>query len=125
MSSCSIHFSFLASLLVAAPMAPIRRFSAAEKGKTPGDEPRPLPPKKRSSHRRDMVVRPEVSRPWYEQPPPGYPLPLYARAEGSGGRGDERHRPRHGRGHRAAVTHTVAPGVHATDSSRELVMWAA
>ena len=96
-----------------------------EKGKTPLGEPKPLPSKKRRSHRRDIVMRPEVSRPWYEWPPLGYPFPLYAQAEGSGGGGGERRHPRCGRGRRAVVTHAVAPGAHAADSSRELVMWAA
>ena len=105
-------------------MAPIRRFPAAKKGKTPLNEPELLPPKKRRSHRREMVVRPVVSRPWYERPPPGYPLPLYTHAEGSGGRSNERRCLRQGRGSRAAETHAVASGVHAADSSREFVLWA-
>ena len=86
---------------------------------------RAAPPKKRRSHRYEMVVTPVVSRPWYERPPPGYPLPLYAHADDSGGRSDERRRPRQGRGRRAMEAHTVAPGVHAVDSSREFVLWAA
>ena len=64
-----------------------------EKGKTPLNKPELLLPKKGRSHRREMVVRPVVSRPWYERLAPGYPLPLYAQAEGSGGRSDERCRP--------------------------------
>ena len=70
-------------------------------------------------------MRPEDSRPWCERPPPGYPLPLYVQAEGFGGRGGELRRPCRGRGHRAVVTHAVAPRAHAADPSRELVMWVA
>jgi hypothetical protein len=66
-----------------------------------------------------------VTRPWCERPPPGYSLPLYAQAEGSGGRDGERRRPRRSHGRRAMVTHAVTLGAHAADSSRELVMWAA
>ena len=88
--------SLLACSFLLAPllttMAPIRRFSAEEKGKAPRDDPGPLPPKKRSAHRRDEVAMQVVTRPWCERPPPGYPLPLYARAEGSGDRSDEQHR---------------------------------
>ena len=65
-----------------------------------------------------------VTRPWCERRPPRYPLPLYARAKGSGGRSDKQHRPRRTRDRRATVTHAVAPGIHATKSSRELVLWA-
>ena len=71
----SCFFSFLAPLLSGAVMALIRRFSAAEKDKTPLNEPELLPPKKRRSHHREMVVRPVVSRPWYERPVPGYHCP--------------------------------------------------
>ena len=42
-----------------------------------------------------------------------------------GGRSDERLRTRQGRGRRAAVTHTVAPGVHVVDSSPEFMLRAA
>ena len=84
-------FLLLAPSLVAIPMAPIRRFSAEEKGKAPRDEPGLLPPKKRSVHRRDTAVMQVVTRPWCERPPPGYPLPLYAQAEDSGRRSDEQH----------------------------------
>ena len=65
-----------------------------------------------------------VLRPWCELPPPGYPLPLYARAKGLGGQSDEQRRPRRIRGRRATATRAVTPGVHAVDSSRELVLWA-
>ena len=61
-SSHSTRFSFLALLLAGAVMAWIRRFSAAEKGKAPLNEPELLPPKKRRSHRREMFVRPVVLR---------------------------------------------------------------
>ena len=49
---------------------------------------------------------------------------MYARAEGSGGRSDEQRHPRLVRGRGASATRAVAPGIHATDSSRELVLWA-
>ena len=49
-------------------MAPIRRFSAAEKGRAPQEGPDPLPPKKRPvPSRRDEVAKPEMTRPWYER----------------------------------------------------------
>ena len=124
-SSLFACFLLLAPPLVEIPMAPIRRFSTEEKGKAPRDEPGLLPPKKRSVHRRDAAVMQVVTRPWCERPPPGYPLPLYGQAEGSGGRGGEQRCPCRGHGRRAVVTHAVAPGAHAADSSRELVMWAA
>ena len=89
----SRSFFFLVPLLAGAVMAPIRRFSAVEKGKTPLNKPELLLPKKGRSHRREMVVRPVVSRPWYERPPPRHSLRLYAQAEGSGGRGAECHSP--------------------------------
>ena len=68
-------------------MAPIRQFSAKEKGKAPKEGPDPLPLKKRPilCHR-DEGTWQEVSRPWYERPPPGFPLPLYARVVGPGRR---------------------------------------
>ena len=69
-------------------------------GKSPREEPGPLLPKKRLARRRDVVERPEVTRPWHERPPPGYPLPLYAQAEGSEGGGNNRRRPCHGGAHR-------------------------
>ena len=50
-SSSLACFFLLAPLLTT--MAPIRRFSAEEKGKAPHDDPGPLPPKKRSIHHRD------------------------------------------------------------------------
>ena len=115
-------FLLLAPLL--APMAPIRRFFAEEKGKAPRDAPEPLPPKKRSIHHRDEAAMQVVTRPWCMRPPPGYPLPLYARAEGSGGQSDERRRPLRARGRRATAMRAVAPGIHAADSSRELALWA-
>ena len=121
-SSSLARFFLLALLLTT--MAPIRRFSAEEKGKAPRDDPGPLPPNKRSIYRRDEAAMQVVRRPWCERPPPGYPLPLYARAEGSGGWSDEQRRPRRVRGRCATATRAVAPRVHATDSSRELVLWA-
>src|SRR3954469_18351811 len=124
------HLSLLPSppqfLLRLGVMATIRRFSAAEKGKAPQEVPDPLPPKKRPALRgRDEEDRLAVLRPWYERPPPGFPLPLYAHAEGSG-RGDadplgQRRRRRR----RITKVLVVPPGVHAEGSSRELVLPAA
>src|SRR3954466_11239719 len=69
-------------------MAPIRRFSAAEKGKAPREGPDPLPPKKRTAPSgRDEEGRQVAPRPWYERPPPGFLLPLYADAGGLEGDG--------------------------------------
>src|SRR3954468_17655598 len=77
-------------------MAPIRRLSAAEKGKAPREGPDPLPPKKRPAPRgRDEEGRQVAPRPWYEQPPPRFPLPLYAvglEGDGAGPRGQRRRR---------------------------------
>ena len=75
----STCFSSSAPLLVATTMAPIRRFSAEEKGKAPREELGPLPPNKRLARSHDVVLRPEVTRPWYERPPmiivnDGFPL---------------------------------------------------
>lgn len=81
---CLSHFFFSLAPLACVDMAPIQRFSTAEKGKSPLDEPELLPPKKKRSHHREIVVRPVVSQPWYEGPPPRYPLPLYAQADDSG-----------------------------------------
>src|SRR3954469_21015883 len=107
-------------------MAPIRRFSAAEKGKAPQEVPDPLPPKKRPALRdQDEENRLVVPRPWYERPPPGFPLPLYAHAEGLG-RGDaDPHGQRRRRRRRVTKVWVVPPGVHAEGSSRELVLHAA
>src|SRR3954466_7193355 len=107
-------------------MAPIRRFSTAEKGKAPREGPDPLPPKKRPALRdRDEEDRQVVSRPWYERPPPGFPLPLYAHAEGlEGGDADPRGQHRRRR-RRVTKVWVVPPGAHAEGSSRELVLHAA
>src|SRR4051812_46662549 len=46
-------------------MAPIRRFSVAEKGKAPREGPTPLPPKKRTApHGRDEEGRQVALRRW-------------------------------------------------------------
>ena len=66
-----------------------------------------------------------MTRPWCERPPPGFPLPLYAQAEGSGERDGELRRPHRRRGRRAVAARVFAPGVHTADSSRELVLHAA
>ena len=107
-------------------MAPICRFSAEEKGKAPREGPDPLPPKKRLVLcRRDEGARQEVSRPWCERPPPGFPLPLYAHLEGLAGADVERHGRRHHRRRRVTAVRVVPPGVHAEGSSREFVLHAA
>src|SRR3954466_16319170 len=107
-------------------MAPIRRFSTAEKGKAPREGPDPLPPKKRPALRdRDEEDRQVVLRPWYERPPPGFPLPLYAHAEGLA-RGDADPLGQRRRWRRKVMkVLVVPPGVHAEGSSRELVLHAA
>lgn len=114
------------SLLLPTPMAPIRRFSAEEKGKAPRESPVPLPPKKWlvSCHGEGGAWQ-EVSRPWFERPPLGFPLPLYTRIEGPEGAGTERHRQRHHRRRRITAVRVVPPGVHAEGSYRELVLHAA
>src|SRR4051812_18589270 len=107
-------------------MAPIRQFSSAEKGKAPREGPDPLPPKKRPAPRgRDEEGRQVAPRPWYERPPPGFPLPLYPDAgdlegDGAGPCGQRRRRRR-----RVTKVLVVPPGVHAEGSSRELVLHAA
>ena len=113
-------------LLLLTPMAPIRQFSAEEKGKAPREGPDPLPPKKRLvlCHR-DEGAQQEAPRPWYERPPPGFPLPLYARVVGPGGEGVEQHRRCRRRRRRVTVVRVVPPGVHAERSSHELVLHAA
>src|SRR3954466_10550197 len=107
-------------------MAPIRRFSTAEKGKAPREGPDPLPPKKRPALRdRDEEDRQVVLRPWYERPPPGFPLPLYAHAEGLA-RGDADPLGQRRRWRRKVMkVLVIPPGVHSEGSSRELVLHAA
>src|SRR4051812_41016500 len=124
--SCCSFPSSSSPLLLLTPMAPIHWFSAEEKGKAPREGPDPLPPKKRPVLcRRDEGALQEASRPWYERPPPGFPLPLYACVVGPGGEGVERHRQRRCRRRRVTVVRIVPPGVHAERSSRELVLHAA
>src|SRR3954462_10364 len=102
-------------------MALIPRFSAAEKGKAPREEPDPLPPKKwLALHGRDEEAHQVVSRPWCERPPPGFPLPLYAHIEGAEGVDADRH----GRRRRVTKVWVVPPGVHTEGSSREFVLHA-
>src|SRR3954468_168816 len=106
-------------------MAPIRRLSAAEKGKALQEGPDPLPPKKRPALRgRDEGDRQVVSRPWYEEPPPGFPLPLFAHAEGLGGGDADPRGRRRRRRRRVTKVWVVPPRVHAEGSSRELVLHA-
>ena len=107
-------------------MAPIRRFSTAEKGKAPREEPDPLPPKKRLIPRGpDEGVLQVVSRPWCERAPPGFPLPLYAHIEGSEGVDADRRGRRRRRRRRVTKVWVVPPGVHTEGSSREFVLHAA
>ena len=107
-------------------MAPIRRFSTAEKGKAPREEPDPLPPKKRLVLRGpDEGAHQVVSRPWCERAPPGFPLPLYAHIEGPEGADADRHGRRRHRRRRVTKVWVVPPGVHTEGSSREFVLHAA
>src|SRR3954465_12041298 len=105
-------------------MAPIRQFSAAEKGKAPREGPAPLPPKKRPAPcGHDEEGRQVAPRHWYERPPPGFPLPLHAadlEGDDAGPRGQRRRWRR-----RVTKVLVVPPGVHAEGSSRELVLHAA
>ena len=68
--------------LVKASMAPGRRFSAVEKGKTPRVEPELLPLKKRPDCSRNAATEPMEMRPWHEQARVGSPVPVYACAQG-------------------------------------------
>ena len=77
-------FFFPPRRLAEVTMAPIRRFSEAEKGKAPREEPGPLPPKKRHGRSRCAGEGPVLSRPWLARPPPGFPIPLYAGVQGAG-----------------------------------------
>ena len=106
-------------------MAPIRRFSSKEKGKVPLEEPTPLPPKKRLHHRRVAEEGPLVIRPWAERPPPGFPVPLYPRAQDA--RQEDVTPPVAGRARsRAAVAVRPAGAqLHAEGSPREFIVWAA
>ena len=95
-------------------------------GKAPREGPDPLPPKKRLALcRGDGAAWQEVSRPWFERPPPGFLLPLYTQIEGPGGEGAERHRHSCRRRRRITAVRVVSPGVHAEGSSHELVLHAA
>ena len=95
--------------LATALMALIRRFFGAEKGKTPREEQGPLPPKKRLNRPHDAGEKPEVTRPWYERPPPGFPLPLYARAQGFGEGGSASRRASHDHDGQAEVAWAAGP----------------
>lgn len=86
-------------------MAPIRRFSTAEKGKAPREEPEPLPLKKRFSRPHNAGAGHEVTQLWYERPPPSFPLPLYARAQD----GSAQCRAVQGRGGQAEVVRLAGP----------------
>ena len=66
-----------------------------------------------------------MSRPWFERPPPGFPLPLYAQIEGPEGAGAEQHRQRRRRRRRITTVRIIPPRVHVEASSRELVLHAA
>ena len=62
----------------------------------------------------DIIARPPVTRRWHERPPPGYPLPLYAQAEHSGGDkalagGRGRCPSRHGHSGRVVVARAASP----------------
>ena len=101
-------------------MAPIRRFSAAEKGKAPREGSDPLPPKKQLHLHHEAGARREVARPWQSRPSPGFPLPLYARTQDDG----VRHHAAPDEDGRAAIALLALPWTHAQGSSREFVVWA-
>ena len=123
---CCFSSSSSSPLLRLAAMAPIRQFSAEEKGKAPREGPDPLSPKKRPAPGCCYAIAwQETSGPWYERPPPGFPLPLYARTEGPGEEDAERHHRHRRRRRRVTAVRVVTPGVHAEGSSRELVLHAA
>ena len=104
-------------------MAPIRRFSTAEKGKAPREGPDPLPPKKRLAlYGRDEEDRQVVSRPRCEWAPLGLPLPLYAHVEGLEGVDADPRGQRRRRRQRITKVWVVPPGVHAEGSSQEFVL---
>ena len=104
-------------------MAPVRRFSTAEKGKAPREEPDPLPPKKWLAPRgSDEGALQIVSRPLCEQAPPRFPLPLYAHIEGPEGADAERHGRRRRRCQRVTKVWVIPPGVHTEGSSREFML---
>ena len=104
-------------------MAPIHRFSTAEKGKAPREEPDPLPPKKRHVHHGpDEEALQVVSRPWGKRAPPGFPLPLYAHIGGPEGADADRHGRRHRRCRRVTKVWVVPPRVHTEGSSQEFVL---
>ena len=104
-------------------MAPIRRFSTAEKGKAPREGPDPLPQKKQLIPRGpDEGALQVVPRPWGERAPPGFPLPLYAHVEGPEGANADRHGRRRRWRRRVTKVWVVPPGVHTEGSSREFVL---
>ena len=70
-------------------MAPIRRFSAAEKGKDPVVEPEQLPPKKRRRDSPRAPRSPANARTWCMRAPPGLPPHTTAPATVVRGAGDE------------------------------------
>ena len=104
-------------------MAPIRRFSAAEKGKDPVVEPEQLPPKKRHRDSPRAPRRPADARTWCMRAPPGLPPRTAVPATVMRGAGDSNGG---GAGDRPAgrVTPRLSPLPHAEDGVRELVVWA-
>ena len=100
------YFFFLASLLAASTMAPIWRFSAAEKGKAPQAGPSPPPPAKRSrGHPRKYTTVPVVA----------------SRGNGGGSlRGGER---LVADGGHAVGVRSPRPRFHSAEVLPEFVMW--
>lgn len=60
----------------------MRKFSAVEKGKAPEVEPELLTLKKQLDQPRGAIAESTMMRPWNEQAPPSFPVPLYTRAQG-------------------------------------------
>ena len=105
-------------------MVPVSRFSAAKKGKSPQVEPELLPPKKKPDSSHGTVVEPMAPRPLHERAPPGFPITLYARAQGPAQ--DDRHREERSRGGgQAAAVRPPPSRTHAEGSAREFMVWAA
>src|SRR3954464_8618041 len=101
-------------------MAPIRRFSAAEKGKAPQEEPDPLPPKKRLAlRRRDEGAYQVASSPTGARAPLWFPLPGSADIAASAGVDADRHRPRPPPRRWVTKVWVVPPWTRSALSSRE------
>ena len=109
-SSHSARFFPLAPLLAAMPMAPSKRFSAAEKGKAPREGPGSPAPKRGRGRPRKHTATPVAV--------------LHSRG-GAASRG--RGRPSHGspvdKGRRAVVARPPRPRFHSAEVLPEFVIW--